>query len=151
MSHPDRETLAREIVDAQHAMSDLLIAGRLASLTRTTLTTQQLHVLGVLVLGGERTATDLATTLGVTGATASGIVDRLVAAGLVERRTHPTDGRVRIVGATEEAAATLRELVAIEPVAECALLAGLTDAELEALATGTAALLRVMRDTLPPA
>ena len=37
--------------------------------------------------------TELAQRLGVTSAAASGIVDRLVARGHVERRPHPTDRR----------------------------------------------------------
>lgn len=43
---------------------------------------------------------ELAQRLGVTTAAATGIVDRLVARGHVERGPHPTDGRRTIVTAT---------------------------------------------------
>lgn len=43
---------------------------------------------------------ELAQRLGVTTAAATGIVDRLVARGHVERQSHPSDGRRTIVAAT---------------------------------------------------
>lgn len=135
---------------AQEALSDVLVAQSLASLSQTHLTAQQLRVLAILLLGGASTPTDLAGTLGVSGATVSGLVDRLVATGMAERRPHPSDGRVRLVSATEAAATTLRELVASQPPPEHGLLDQLSLTELEHLALGTAALLRVVRGTAEP-
>ncbi len=140
-----REELKREFLESQRALGDLLIGRRLESLARIRLTGQQLRLLAILLLDGERAQTELAALLGISGATVSGLVDRLVATGMAERHPHPSDGRIRLVSATVAAAATLREAFASEPTMAMELLESLTVEELEHLTLGTAALLRVLR------
>nr|WP_237728208.1 MarR family transcriptional regulator [Cellulomonas sp. APG4] len=114
-------------------------------LAHSRLTAQQLRVLALLHLRGPHTPSELASVLGVSGPTVSGLVDRLEAAGMVMRRSDPDDGRVRRVVATDAAVDALRDLVATRPPAEAEVLDALDDADLEHLALGAAALLRVMR------
>jgi DNA-binding MarR family transcriptional regulator len=52
---------------------------------------------------------DLATVLGVDPPNLTPVVDDLERAGLVERRAHPTDRRVKLVVATAEGAALARQ------------------------------------------
>jgi DNA-binding MarR family transcriptional regulator len=49
------------------------------------------------IAGGDATTADLATHLGISKQAAAQLADRLVSAGYVERRLHPTDGRARIL------------------------------------------------------
>jgi DNA-binding MarR family transcriptional regulator len=68
---------------------------------RAGLSTSELHALRHLSTGPLGNA-DLAQRLGVTSAAASGIVDRLVAHGHVERSQHPEDGRRTVILVTDE-------------------------------------------------
>ncbi len=63
-------------------------------------------LLHVAALDGPRQTT-LAERLGVEPMTVSSYIDRLEAAGLVERRPDPVDRRAKCVFPTEEAAATI--------------------------------------------
>lgn len=67
---------------------------------RAGLSTSELHALRHLSSGPLGNA-DLAARLGVTSAAASGVVDRLVAHGHVERSAHPEDGRRTVIVVTE--------------------------------------------------
>jgi DNA-binding MarR family transcriptional regulator len=59
---------------------------------------------------------ELGDSLGIRSASATVLVDRLVAAGHLQRRPHPTDGRRRVVRTTQSARddmlAVLRPLIA---------------------------------------
>lgn len=89
---------------ALSAMAEPLIA--------TPLTMQQLKVLAVIALDPERaTGRDLAGLLRVSLASMSGIVDRLVEHGMIERVEDRADRRVRRLVVTEAGQATIRSLV----------------------------------------
>ncbi|MEV8596714.1 MarR family winged helix-turn-helix transcriptional regulator [Streptomyces sp. NPDC052012] len=57
---------------------------------------------------GGATVTELAAHLGVTKQAASQLVDEMVRRGFVERRSHPTDARARLVVLTERGWACTR-------------------------------------------
>lgn len=142
----DRARLQRELNDAQHTLQELVLAQRLEPLMRTHLTAQQMRALGILLIDGERSTTHLGDVLGVSPATISGIVDRLVAAGMASRRSAPDDGRVRLVAATERGAEAVRSIVASDCPAGPETLDRLTLDELDGLRVGLAGLLRVVRE-----
>ena len=83
----------RRLLDSGRRATPAL--ARRAGLTHTELSVLE-HVMDEAV-----GPTELAQRLGVTSAAASGIVDRLVARGHVERQAHPTDRRRTAVVATE--------------------------------------------------
>lgn len=87
-----RDWQRSEVLDALRRLLDT--SGRVtpALARRAALTHTELSVLEH-VLEHPVGPTELAQRLGVTSAAASGIVDRLVARGHVERRPHPTDRR----------------------------------------------------------
>lgn len=97
----DREQLARHIMDTQGAMRDLM-TGAKHPLIDLNLTMPQLKVALVLYRQGPIAAQDLAARIATSPATLSGIVDRLVTQGLVERREDPDDRRVRRLELTDE-------------------------------------------------
>lgn len=140
----ERERLAEQVDEAGRTLSELFLAQRLEPFLTTRLTVQQLRALAVLQLDGPSGAHHLADVLGVSAATVSGIVDRLVAAGMVERRPDPHDRRVRLVAATRRGADAVRELAAREEPTQH-LLARLDLDDLRALARGAEALVAAAR------
>ncbi|MEE1753347.1 MarR family winged helix-turn-helix transcriptional regulator [Streptomyces sp. SP18CS02] len=98
---------------------------------RHSLTGAQARVLGLLALE-PLPMRGIARSLRCEPSNVTGIVDRLEARGLVERRPDPADRRVKLAAATEEGRGTARRLregleFAREP------LAGLSDEERAAL------------------
>lgn len=74
-----------------------------------SLTGAQARVLGLLALGPVPMRR-IAQSLRCEPSNVTGIVDRLEARGLVERRPDPADRRVKIAAATDEGRATARRL-----------------------------------------
>ena len=85
------------IMQARQDMTHAFAAARSGPLLAAHLTMSQLKVLLVLARHDGASGHDLASALGVGPATLTGIVDRLVAQGLVSRREDPLDRRVRRV------------------------------------------------------
>jgi DNA-binding MarR family transcriptional regulator len=63
-----------------------------------------------LWIWGPQETRDLALRMGVSRPTVSGVTDTLERRGLVERRTHPEDGRLRTVALTVAGESTFEEL-----------------------------------------
>jgi DNA-binding MarR family transcriptional regulator len=143
----ERARLAARVDGAGRALGELFLAQRLEPFLSTRLTVQQLRALTVLQLDGPSGAHRLADVLGVSAATVSGIVDRLAAAGMVERRPDPHDRRVRLVATTPRGADAVRELAAREEPTQH-LLARLDLDDLRALARGADALVAAARADL---
>lgn len=74
------------------------------------LTSAQLDVVLYLDLHGERAQRDLQAALGVTSATLTRLLDGMEARGLVARRPHEGDARVKCVAITERACEVLGAL-----------------------------------------
>lgn len=95
-----REVLAREIVDLQRAFT--AAAWRVVGPpVLPDLTPQQFRVLRLIAAKPGVAASGVGHHLRVTAPTASGIVDRLVEKGVVERGDDPHDRRVRRLTLTE--------------------------------------------------
>jgi DNA-binding MarR family transcriptional regulator len=118
---------------------------RLGPLLETPLTVQQLRCLTALVVDGSGTPAHLSELLQVSPATTTGIVDRLVRAGMVDRAPDARDGRGRVLSPTDAGQRVVRELLASDVQTDAAVLAGLTAEELAALHTGLGGVLRELR------
>lgn len=113
----ERERIVRDIRSLKGAMEEVLLATLLQHLLTLDLTLQQLRVLMVLVSTKEGgTGSGLAASFGVSMASMSGVLDRLVAHGLATRSADPDDHRVRRVHATPKGASTVRNLVMAGPL-----------------------------------
>jgi DNA-binding MarR family transcriptional regulator len=113
-----------EVITERRAPSVDEVAGRLGQLARLQrrphsaapswlaqeMTFSQLRVLFLLREEGSLTMSRLAETLGVTGATASGIVDRIERRGLVERVHRADDRRVVECVLTDDGLRLVREM-----------------------------------------
>jgi DNA-binding MarR family transcriptional regulator len=99
----DRDELVGRVIDAQWCLRRSFARGGAAPLLDLNLTMQQTKALVVLSLHDNALSGQaLAKHLGVSLATLTGIVDRLVTQGLVTRREDAEDRRVRLVELTEE-------------------------------------------------
>jgi DNA-binding MarR family transcriptional regulator len=104
-SSSELRALARDLSHAWHELGGMLTSRRLqASLhsgSGPALTPTKLRALNVLAEESLRVG-ELAARVGIDDTSATRLVDRLVAAGLVERGPLAGDRRVTVVGLTEE-------------------------------------------------
>lgn len=94
------QTTARALNSgAIHLLRGMREIDRIAGLTPA-----RLSALSVLVFGGAMSLGRLARTEGVAGPTMTRIVDGLVNLGLARRESHPENGRIAMISATEPGA-----------------------------------------------
>jgi DNA-binding MarR family transcriptional regulator len=103
----ERDELIARILETQQEMQRLFANDRANPIFSLHLTLPQLKTLMLLSRTGSASGQELSGALGVSLATMTGVVDRLVAQDLVTRREDPADRRVRRV----ELSQTGRELV----------------------------------------
>ncbi|MEV7226723.1 MULTISPECIES: MarR family transcriptional regulator [Polymorphospora] len=96
----DKARIIARIIDSQRQLQHQLAYDRSHPLFDSNLTVPQLKVLLVLSLEGSASGQDLGRIMGVSLATVTGIVDRLVGHDLVARREDPNDRRVRRIELT---------------------------------------------------
>jgi len=84
-----------------------LIGGHAPEFTEVGITMAQAKVLYVVTAAGELRMSELAARLGIGSSSASGLADRLVELGLLNRRADPDDRRQVLVTTTPEAVALL--------------------------------------------
>lgn len=144
---PERDELITALADDNHAISMAMIRQNRDSLTDLPLPMQQLKLLLIVCANSPMTSHELAGRLGVGAPTLSGLVDRLMERRLIERTTVPEDRRVRVITATDAGQALVRDVTGFGHGNAREILARLSIDELEALATGLAAVRRVI-DTI---
>lgn len=130
------EPIAQPRVRLRDALQRVELAGayqRAARARREGTPQVELAALEHLVLRGGLTPGELGHRLGLTSGGVTALTGRLIEAGYVRRERHPSDGRMRVLGATEAGAEFLHSHV--EPVLETA------DAALSALSDEDATLL----------
>ncbi|MFI9559472.1 MarR family winged helix-turn-helix transcriptional regulator [Nonomuraea endophytica] len=96
----ERAELIRRITDTQRELGRFLTQDR-SPLFDSNLTLRQLKVVMIVSFHGSASGQDLAHSLGVGLGTVTGIVDRLVAHGLVSRYEDQHDRRVRRIRLTD--------------------------------------------------
>ena len=106
-------------------------------------TAEQFAVLSLLRDRGPRSMSELAIARKVALNTATSLVDRLVAAGLVERSGHPADRRIVKVDVTLKGGALVERLRAARHDAVRRLLDDLTDDEVDRVLAAMPALGRL--------
>ena len=103
------------------------------SLLDYDLTLQQLRAFAVVFARGEVATTQVAESLGVKANVATGIIQRLVDRGLVERGEDPSDRRVRLLKVSAKGAALIEEMGSIMLSKGRRLFERLSDTQLEQL------------------
>src|SRR5437899_2393666 len=112
-------------------------------------TTEQYGVLNQVLERGSLSMSELAVARNVALNTATSLVDRLVAAGLVERRGDPTDRRVVRVVITGKGRTLVERLRSIRGAAIRRLLDELSDEEIAEILAAMPALARLAGRPLP--
>lgn len=136
----ERARLAAQIRNLSIAFETGALPTLLNPLLTVELTIQQLKVLTMLVTtDGGMTGSGLAESFGVSMASMSGLLDRLVAQDMVERSSDPHDARVRRIHATELGRSAMRRLVAARPEFADDVLVRIPLDDLRALAQGMSA------------
>ncbi|GAA3725917.1 hypothetical protein GCM10022402_03310 [Salinactinospora qingdaonensis] len=148
MNTDEKDELLQRIRELEERKIRLFARNRSLPLLTTTLTIQQLKALMLLGLDGDLSSNELAEGLGTGVATLTGIVDRLMARGLVHRWEAPEDRRVRRVGLTEEGRRVVAEFWGAGQ-RHYALLAQLDADTLRGLATAAEALCRFLESEEP--
>ncbi|HML50459.1 MAG TPA: MarR family transcriptional regulator [Propionicimonas sp.] len=145
---PSRAALLREIFELHSQVHDqaLAIAGPMPM--PAELTMQQFRVLGFIVKDPGMTGHELGVSLGVSAPTASGLVDRLVEKGLLERADDATDRRIRRLHITEEGMALTRQLDSLLQRAMIEVIKNTTVEDLEIMRASAVAMLSAMERTL---
>lgn len=142
----ERATLLAQLLEAQRSLETTVMPRMAEELMTIPLTMQQLKVLAILgTETDDNTVQGLATTLGVSLATMSGILDRLTLHGMATRHEDPVDHRVRRIVATPAGKNVVRRLLAAQPQMHDAPLALLSIDDLRALNQGVTALVRAIR------
>lgn len=133
----DRPQLRVELTRISEAFAGCSMRLRLPHIVASELTLQQLKVMSLL-LGAEPALRphDLAVALGITPATVSGIVARLVEANLVLQVPDPADKRSRRLQLTESGVQALEELNNIQDQHRLAAEDQMSDEELHGLLIG---------------
>jgi len=140
----DVARLVEEAAGHQLAVQRAVARQRSSPLMDTALTMQQLRAVLLVDLDGPLTGHDLADRLGVSTATTSGLVDRLVERGVVERGEDPGDRRVRRVLLTPAGARLVSDLQEAGRAMSDHLLRQLDPDDLRALVRGLAAVRAVV-------
>ncbi|HET9948531.1 MAG TPA: MarR family transcriptional regulator [Longimicrobiales bacterium] len=141
-----RGRLIREIRDSLAVFRAAAERHRVRRLLDQSVSLTHVHVLTVLRAEGPSTMGELAAALGVSVASATGIVSRMEERGLVERARSDADRRVVTVSLAPGGRAALDELEGRGRRYFAELLERLSDDELEVVRDAFAALQRAHRD-----
>ena len=138
MSHTDadvvRAALTERIVRSEEELHAVVVRWLEPVSMPADLTLRQVQVLALVRATPDLTGQDLARVLDVTTPTMSGIVERIVSRGWLERRPDPADRRRQLLRVTAAGAEVLDALEGPARQARARLLEGLEVDELDALA-----------------
>jgi DNA-binding MarR family transcriptional regulator len=134
----ERWELIRRILDLQTDLYRSLRPAR--EWLEVDLTMPQMKVLFLLYSDGGARMSQLASSLGVTLSTVTGIVDRLVEQGMVQRQEHPQDRRLVVCRLTSRGSETVERLHQAGRGRMAALLDGLSVDDLRKVVAGLAVL-----------
>jgi len=131
-----------DLDEVHRQMQEAMGRVQLDRLAERPLTFGQLRLLTLLLVDGPARPGELAGRLAVSGATLSGMLERMTVAGLVTHETVPGDARGRLVRPTPTGRGAVTDLL-LAPVPDPRWITdGITDDELGSLLTGLRAILR---------
>jgi DNA-binding MarR family transcriptional regulator len=127
----DRDALITRIMETQRQLRRRFSEENIHPLLDVNVTMSQLKILILLARLGGTSGQELARRTGVSLGTLTGIIDRLVAQGMVTRREDPRDRRVRRLELTPAGSELINGLIAAGEAHQEQLLRRLDDAGLE--------------------
>lgn len=142
-----RKAGTEEVAESLHSAAVRLLRRLREHDVAMGLGTARSSALSVVVFGGPKSITDLATIEQVRAPTMTRLVDRLESAGLVTRTRSPGDRRTVTVAATVAGRRLLEQGRALRIKALVADLDGLGQSELDVLGRAAKILLQIHADT----
>src|SRR6188768_1710822 len=139
----ENERLIADIMGAQQQLQHLFAYDRSDPLFASQLTMPQLKILLLLYRMGDTSGRELAGLLGVSLATMSGMVDRLVAHDLVTRAEDQHDRRVRRITLSTTGKEMIGNIITAGAEKQARLLGRLSETELRTVADAMQAMIRV--------
>jgi DNA-binding MarR family transcriptional regulator len=137
-----RQRLLDDLAEVHAQMQEIFLRTQLDRLAARPLTVQQLRLLTLLLVDGPARPGELAARLSVTGATLSGMLDRMSTTGLIAHEAVPGDARGRLVSPTKAGRAAVTDLL-LAPAPDLDWITdSITDDEIAALVVGLRAVLR---------
>ena len=137
MADEDSDRLIAQIMEAQRRLQHLFAHDRSNPLFDAHLTMPQLKILLMLAAGSGSSGQELQRFMGVSLATVTGIVDRLVAHDLVERHEDPHDRRVRRVVLSPHGRQTVERIIMAGADRQARVLRRMSPGELECVVRAT--------------
>jgi DNA-binding MarR family transcriptional regulator len=138
----DRTRRIAAVLDAMDELVQQMSEGHTAEFLEIGITMPQAKTLYLVATVNEIRMSVLATRLGVTLSTVSGLVDRLADAGFVSRHDDPADRRQVVVAITSEGARLLERFRELSRRQLGDLIGGLTDRDLVTVSHATTILAR---------
>ena len=145
--------MLHELAGVMRLLEQATWGPRIDALTQVALTPQQLRLVGLLALDGPKRLTDLATQLGVSMPTVSGLLDRLSQHGMIQRTEDPLDRRAKTVQVTAKGTEALRAMLAAEFLGPIHFIRALPTDQLQALVGAVRTLVQIaqsQQDSPPP-
>lgn len=142
----EQHRLIEEARAAGEVVAKFFVHQQLGPILASALTMQQLKLVALLHEHGPLGGHDLARHLEVSMPTVTGIVDRLVERGMVDRRADPTDRRVRLTALSPAGEAFVAEFEAAGWGPGAEILESLDVADLRALTRGLTAMSRAVEE-----
>ena len=134
MEEPRRSELLAHVLDLEARLYEVMQVGPASGWLQIDLTLPQLKTMVVLAGPGSIRMSQLSQMLGTNLSTMTGIVDRLVERGLVERGADPEDRRIVLVQLAEQGRREISRLFSLGSAQLAALLDVVSTADLEMVA-----------------
>ena len=132
-SQEGRQALAGRLMLARRRSSAAGVLHGQAVARRVGVNSSDLECLDLILMSGPSTAGEIARHTGLTSGAVTGLIDRLVRLGLVERTADPADRRKVLVRVREDKIGPIAQLYAPLEKAMQSLLAGYSREELKVL------------------
>jgi DNA-binding MarR family transcriptional regulator len=143
----ERTAAVDEVIAGYEGLMHRMAGSHAPEFLEIAVTMPQAKLLYLLGAAGELHMSELVARLGVSLSTVSGLVDRIVEAGLAARRDDPADRRQVVVALTPAGHDLIDRFRELNARGMRDLLARLDDAELDSVRAALAALLRAAERT----
>ena len=148
---PDRVARINRVVASYELLMQRIASSHAPDLMEVAVTMSQAKVLYLIAASQGMRMSEIATRLGVSISTTSGLVDRLVDHGLLARHDDPADRRQVVVTITPSGSADLERFRELNAAQMRRLLACLGDSELDVVERATVLLAAAAGEAFPTA
>jgi DNA-binding MarR family transcriptional regulator len=142
----DKNKVINQITELQRRMSQVLLPFALHAWRELEVPLAQLKSLLIITSKGETNYRTLAEDLGVTPGDVTGLVERLVSQGLVNRKPSPKDRRIVLLQASDKGRQLLADLMESQTQHTIRILKYLSLQELQSLSQGLAGVIHAVEE-----